>query len=164
MVMGLGKQKIILGFPWFQEHNPEIDWNIGIINWRKDQDETSIALLKKIAQLIQPKKKENKPVMETLKKNNKKKTLPLPSMEKVEDEEEYLIHMQNPIEEKDETNNGQWIELTKDQATELPIFSFDLLSTDDLNDEDIEEVWINAQSNLATDLAIKKKTTLQPKT
>ena len=31
MVTGLGKQKIILHFLWFQEHNPEIDWNTGII-------------------------------------------------------------------------------------------------------------------------------------
>ena len=41
-------------------------------------------------------------------------------------------------------------------TTELPIFSFDLLEMDDLNDEDIEEVWINAQLNMATDLAIKE--------
>ena len=27
IVTGLGKQKIILGFPWFQEYNPEINWN-----------------------------------------------------------------------------------------------------------------------------------------
>ena len=42
MVTGLGKQKIILCFLWFQEHNPKINWNTGIINWRKDQDKTSI--------------------------------------------------------------------------------------------------------------------------
>ena len=46
--------------------------------------------------------------------------------------------------------------MTKEQATKLLIFSFDLLETDDLNDEDIKEVWINAQSNMATDLAIKE--------
>ena len=156
MVIGLGKQNIILSFPWFQEYNPEINWNTGIINWRKDQDETSIALLKKIAELIQPKKKENKPIKEMLEKDIKKETPSLPFIEEIEDEEEYLNHTQNPTEEKDETNNGQWIKLTKEQVTELPIFSFDLLETDDLNDEDIKEVWINAQSNMATDLAIKE--------
>ena len=52
MGIGLGKQKVILSFPWFQEHNPEINWNTEITNWRKDQDKTSIALLKKIAELI----------------------------------------------------------------------------------------------------------------
>ena len=25
LVMGLGKQKVILGFPWFKEMNPEIN-------------------------------------------------------------------------------------------------------------------------------------------
>ena len=124
----------------------------------KNQDETSIALLKKIAELIQPKKKENKPVMETLKKNTKKEIQSLPFIEKIEDEKEHLNYTQNPTEEKDETDNGQWIKLTKEQATELLIFSFDLLETDDLNNEDIEEVWINAWSNMATDLAIKENT------
>src|SRR5271169_2678920 len=33
-VTGLGKQKIILGFPWIQEHNPLIDWKKGMIEWR----------------------------------------------------------------------------------------------------------------------------------
>ena len=48
--------------------------------------------------------------------------------------------------------------MTKEQITKLLIFSFDLLETDDPNDEDIKEVWINAQSNMATDLAIKENT------
>ena len=34
--------------------------------------------------------------------------------------------------------------------------SFNLLQTDDLNDKDIKEVWINAWSSMATDLAIKE--------
>ena len=127
MVTGLGKQKIILSFSWFQEHNPEINWNTGIINWRKDPDEASIALLKKIAGLIQPKKEENKPIMETLKKDIKKETQPPPFIEEIEDEEEYLNHTQNPTEEKDETDKGQWIKLTREQANKLPIFSFNLI-------------------------------------
>ena len=36
MVTGLGKQKIILGFPWFKEMNPEINWEKGILNWKKE--------------------------------------------------------------------------------------------------------------------------------
>ena len=31
-ITGLGKQKIILGFPWIQEHNPLIDWKKGQSN------------------------------------------------------------------------------------------------------------------------------------
>jgi hypothetical protein len=34
MVTGLGKQKIILGFPWLNEHNPDIDWKTGKFTWR----------------------------------------------------------------------------------------------------------------------------------
>ena len=32
-VTGLGKQKVILGFPWLREHNPIIDWINGKIKW-----------------------------------------------------------------------------------------------------------------------------------
>ena len=36
MVTGLGKQKVILGFPWFEEMNPEINWKEGTLTWRKE--------------------------------------------------------------------------------------------------------------------------------
>ena len=34
LVTGLGNQKIILGFPWLNEHNPDIDWKTGTFKWR----------------------------------------------------------------------------------------------------------------------------------
>ena len=34
MVTGLGKQNIILGFPWLNEQNPDIDWKTGKFTWR----------------------------------------------------------------------------------------------------------------------------------
>jgi len=34
LVTGLGKQKIILGFPWLQKHNPDIDWKKGTLKWQ----------------------------------------------------------------------------------------------------------------------------------
>ena len=34
-VTGLEKQKINLGFPWLQKHNPKIDWKTGKIEWKK---------------------------------------------------------------------------------------------------------------------------------
>ena len=37
-VTGLGKQKIILGCPWFKQNNPEIDWEKCTLTWRKEQD------------------------------------------------------------------------------------------------------------------------------
>ena len=33
MITGLGWQKVILGFPWFEEQNLEINWEKGLINW-----------------------------------------------------------------------------------------------------------------------------------
>ena len=35
LVTGLGKQKIILGFPWLHEYNPEINWKTGDFTWQK---------------------------------------------------------------------------------------------------------------------------------
>ena len=35
LVTGLGKQKIILSFPWLHEHNPEINWKTGDFSWRE---------------------------------------------------------------------------------------------------------------------------------
>ena len=34
LMTGLGKQRIILGFPWLNRHNPEINWQTGELNWR----------------------------------------------------------------------------------------------------------------------------------
>ena len=33
LVTGLGKQKIILSFPWLHEYNPEINWKTGGFTW-----------------------------------------------------------------------------------------------------------------------------------
>ena len=35
MVTGLGKEQIILGFPWLTDHNPDINWKTGRFSWRK---------------------------------------------------------------------------------------------------------------------------------
>ena len=34
LVTGLGKQKMILGFPWLQKHNPIINWQTGTFEWQ----------------------------------------------------------------------------------------------------------------------------------
>src|SRR5271168_1248940 len=41
-ITGLGKQKIILGFPWFKSENPDIDWEKGTLVWRKDKSKPMI--------------------------------------------------------------------------------------------------------------------------
>ena len=37
LVTGLGKQKIILSFPWLHEYNPEINWKTGDFAWQKTE-------------------------------------------------------------------------------------------------------------------------------
>jgi Retroviral aspartyl protease len=39
LVTGLGKQKVILGYPWFKQTNPDINWKECTLIWRTDQDE-----------------------------------------------------------------------------------------------------------------------------
>jgi hypothetical protein len=34
LITGLGNQKIILGLPWLQKHNSEINWKEGTLQWR----------------------------------------------------------------------------------------------------------------------------------
>jgi Retroviral aspartyl protease len=38
LVTGLGKQKIILGYPWFKQANPDINWKERTLVWRTKQD------------------------------------------------------------------------------------------------------------------------------
>jgi len=37
LMTGLGKQRIILGFPWLNKHNPEINWQTRELNWQTTQ-------------------------------------------------------------------------------------------------------------------------------
>src|SRR5271168_2684025 len=37
---GLGRETIILGFPWLRKHNPLINWQTGYIAWRDKEKET----------------------------------------------------------------------------------------------------------------------------
>jgi hypothetical protein len=34
LLAGLGKQKVILGFPWLNKENPDINWKTGEFSWR----------------------------------------------------------------------------------------------------------------------------------
>jgi hypothetical protein len=39
LVTGLGKQKVILGYPWFKQTNPDINWKECALAWQTEQDE-----------------------------------------------------------------------------------------------------------------------------
>jgi len=41
LVTGLGKERIILGFPWLNEHNPDINWKTGHFSWREFNKQTT---------------------------------------------------------------------------------------------------------------------------
>jgi len=44
----LGKQRIILGLPWFRENNPIIDWETGHVSWRTKINEIRKVQTKKV--------------------------------------------------------------------------------------------------------------------
>ena len=95
LVTGLGKQKIILGFPWLSEENPIIDWKTGQINWR------------------------NTPVK--------------PKIETKLNEDEHKNQTLNPLKEN-----------TSHILSEL------------INGLELDEIRINAKTNIAMDLAIEE--------
>ena len=74
---GLGKQKIILGFPWLHKHNLIIDWKKGKITWKSPKIDW-----KKL-----------------LKKEHKDKQIQRPKIEEILDEEERKNHTTTPMEE-----------------------------------------------------------------
>lgn len=55
LVTGLGTQKVILGFPWLEETNPDVNWRKGTLKWRTPE-------LRDIGKLIAsyPKKRKTK--------------------------------------------------------------------------------------------------------
>ena len=76
MVTGLGKQNIILGFPWLNEQNPDIDWKTGKFTWRIQRRSLKIKRYHDTPQLLNKSKK--------------------PTIVEEPDEEEYLNRTQYP--------------------------------------------------------------------
>ena len=90
LVTGLGKQKIILGFPWLREQNPMINWKTGKIEWEKRKPN-----MKKIIELTRKRY------------GLLKSTTPIPSIQKafieeIPDEEEERNRTRTPIEETED--------------------------------------------------------------
>ena len=101
-ITGLGKQKIILGFPWLHKHNPIIDWKKGEISWK-------------------PLKIDWRRLVE---KGRQIRMAQQPKVEEILDEEEQKTHSTNPLEEDrneiliDLLETDVWIHKTN-IATEL---------------------------------------------
>ena len=106
LVTGLGKLKIILGFPWLNEQNPVIDWKLGTVSFPE-------------------KKKINwKQIIGT--------KIPKASLKEEVDEENWKNRMINRLEE--------------DETSLLMATLMGQIDTD---------IWINAKTNLAMDMAIE---------
>ena len=86
LVTGLGHQKIILGFPWFEEQNPEINWETGILTWRKETNGQN-----------------NGAALSASAENQRKENKTSATSTEVLDEEEYLNRTQNILDEDEES-------------------------------------------------------------
>ena len=120
LVTGLGSQKIILGFPWLREQNPNINWQTSEFTWRNQTFQApkghrlnpmqlAKALVRK--QLGYGKPKERTVAMEET------------------DEQEHLNHTQNPLPETElatllttilgNTSSDLWINAKTTTATTI---------------------------------------------
>ena len=125
LITGLGKQKILLGFPWLQKNNPLIDWQNGTFQWLSIHIPQNFDFRKKVEALLA-------------------KLLPKPTVTDEEDQDEWMTRTVNTlgtdyrdaiicplIEIKEQImDEGAWI------------------------NPETNSVWICSKATLATDLAI----------
>jgi len=118
LVTGLGKERIILGFPWLNEQNPDINWKTGTFKWRESRKRRflklpkGLQLAKKLArQACQP-----DPIVSK------------PSIEEVPDEEEWKNKTVNPSDNDEDPlisyiykdfNDYLWINSKATTATKI---------------------------------------------
>src|SRR5271154_2946845 len=127
LITGLGKQKIILGFPWLQLTNPEINWQTGDFQWRDT-----------------PRKQEQ---------TTAKTPIPKPTVEDEEDEEEWMNHTVNAIE-TDESDDS--ISEVRINHINICVINEDEGTMHVIDGEtNGSEIWINTKTNLALEMAIK---------
>ena len=106
LVTGLGKQRIILGFPWLNEQNPVINWKLGTVSF--------------------PEKR----------KINWK----------------WIISPRSPKASlKEEVDEESWKNRTINRMEEEEVSLFMAILTEQHN----MDIWINAKTNLAMDMAIE---------
>ena len=98
LVTGLGKQKLILGFPWLSEHNPDIDWKTGKFTWRTLRRFKIKRYHDKPAPLIRAKILARQAMAKILARQamKPKPLRPKPTIIEEKDEEEHLNQTQNP--------------------------------------------------------------------
>ena len=104
LITGLGRQKIILGYPWLTKMNPIIDWKKGTLEWRQSKKEKALP------------------------KQDKRTRTPV-TMEEEEDKDAHLNSTQNPLGDTElsvlislitgETDNREWINSKSTTATAI---------------------------------------------
>ena len=102
-VTGLGKQKIIPGYPWFKQNNPEIDWEKCTLTWQKEQDKHEPI---------------SKPLVEEKTNQERWKNHTINPIEELDDEEIGNAVLISYIEE---IKTKVWINAKGNMATELAI-------------------------------------------
>ena len=127
LVTGLGKQKILLGFPWLQKHNPVIDWKTGSFQWQYTPRKFDF-------------EKKIEPSTVT------KSVLPKTTISEEEDPDEWLTWTVNAL-------GTNYRDVLLSPLIEIEEHIMDKGAW--INPE-INSVWICSKTNLATDLAIKE--------
>ena len=118
-VTGLGKKRIILGFPWLTKENPDTNWKTGEFSWREkerqfffnDKNLNPLELAKRLSKQVT----QTKPKRTILQKETQLRT----TSTEDKDEEEHLNSTQNPLEDTElsvlistitgDMDNGIWI-------------------------------------------------------
>ena len=128
LVTGLGKQKILLGFPWLQKKNPLINWQTGTFQWRPVHVPQKFDFRRKVEALLA-------------------KPLPKPTISDEEDQDEWMTRTINVFgTDYRDTIICPLIEI-KEQIMDEGTW---------INPE-TNSIWICSKATLATDLAIAKK-------
>src|SRR5271168_3969151 len=184
-LMGLGKQKIILGFPWLQEQNPVINWKTGEFRWQtRVPDWKKIRCLteqrwkkeeeeKELKEIPEEETKDSRRVLkrrrnEMNQKTNKTtyiSTIIEKCREELQRRKEKATNIPNDIRNIDEPKSeyrSAFIEEVDDEE-EFKTHTLNPLNKDDLSiliglmdSMEPEEVWINARTNVATELAAEE--------
>ena len=163
LITNIRSQDIIFGLPWFKDYDPQIDWNMGKITIQKKaktgwmkytwDNQARLAETKgKMRVMIWPVKEDKKKA----RKPKEKKTWPssspnwtLPEIAEITEE---------PQEETSPTMTDEK-EISghlKEEPTEITQVPINILAQIEMANSPLEELWINAKTNISQKLAIQE--------
>jgi hypothetical protein len=127
LVTGLGKQKILLRFPWLNKHNPDINWKTGEFAWQINRQPIKV---KRYHDTIPPLVRERWLARQAIKQMIK------PTIAEEPDREEKLNRTQNP------SDDGILLAYIGDMENEE-------------GREEEGEIWINAKTSNSIEFHLK---------